>query len=108
MHTTPVTGINYYRILQNDMNNRSSYSNIRTLVFTDKDESLIIVGNPVTNGVMTVQANISVTLAFFTADGKLLWQETINAGTKYIDVSRYAKGTYFLKANNTSQKVLIQ
>ena len=39
---------------------------------------------------------------------ELLWQEQVNAGTKIIDVSRYAKGTYFLKTNTTTQKVVIQ
>ena len=28
-------------------------------------------------------------------------------GTKHIDVSRYAKGAYLLKANSTAQKVVI-
>jgi Secretion system C-terminal sorting domain len=108
LHTTPVTGINYYRILQTGFNNRNSYSIIRTLKFTTDDEPFIIIGNPVTNNILTVQVNISTGLSFYTAEGKLLWQEQVSAGTKYIDVSRYAKGTYFLKANNSSQKVLIQ
>lgn len=108
IHTTPITGINYYRILQNDMNNRNSYSDIRTLKFTADDEPFIILGNPVTNDLLTIQVNIATSLAFYTADGKLLWQEAVNAGTRYIDVSRYAKGVYFLKANSSSQKVVIQ
>jgi hypothetical protein len=108
VHTTPLTGINYYRILQKDINNRNSYSIIRTVLFLAKDEPFIILSNPVTNNVLTVQINTSTSLAFYTADGKLLWQEFVNAGTKFIDVSRYAKGTYFLKANNASQKIVIQ
>jgi len=54
------------------------------------------------------RVNASINLALYTTDGKLLWQQQANAGTKTIDVSRYAKGTYLLKANNTAQKVLIQ
>lgn len=97
--------INYYRILQTDMDNRSSYSAIRTLKFTKTDEPFIIIGNPVTNYVLTVQVNMASNLALYTDEGKLLWQQRVNTGTKNIDVSRYAKGTYFLKANNTAQKV---
>ena len=108
IHTSPVTGINYYRILQTDMDNRNSYSAIRTLKFTKTDEPFTIIGNPVTNDVLTVQVNASINLVLYTADGKLLWQQQVNAGTKTIDVSRYAKGTYFLKANNIAQKVVIQ
>jgi hypothetical protein len=51
---------------------------------------------------------MATSLAFYTADGKLLWQEQVNAGTKTIDVSRYAKGTYLLKTITTTQKVVIQ
>jgi hypothetical protein len=108
VHTTPVTGINYYRILQTDLNNRNSYSETRTLKFTTDDAPFIIIGNPVTNDKLTVQVNRSISLAFYTADGKLLWQEIVNAGTKTFDVSRYAKGTYFLKADFASEKVVIQ
>ncbi len=46
VHTGPVTGINYYRILQTDMDNRNSYSDTRTLKFTKTDESFTIIGNP--------------------------------------------------------------
>jgi hypothetical protein len=38
----------------------------------------------------------------------MLWQQPLNAGTTTIDVSRYAKGTYLLKANNSTQKVVLQ
>ena len=108
VHSHPVTGINYYRILQTDMDYRKSFSSIRTVKFTKTDEPFIIIGNPVNNGVLAVQSNVSINLALYSADGKLLWQEQVNAGTKNIDVSRYAKGTYLLKANNTAQKVVIQ
>jgi hypothetical protein len=108
VHTNPVTGVNYYRILQNDNTNRSSYSVTRTLLFTARDEPFIIAGNPVTNDILTIRVNTSIVLAFYTADGKLLWKELVHAGTKNIDVSRYAKGTYFLKGNSVSEKVVIQ
>ncbi len=108
VHTSPVTGINYYRILQTDMDNRNSFSIIRTLKFTASNEPFIIIGNPVTNGVLTVQVNTATGLALYTADGKLLWQEQVATGTKTFDVSRYAKGVYLLRANSTAQKVVIQ
>ena len=90
------------------MDNRSCYSAIRTLKFTKTDTSFIIIGNPVTNDLLTVKVKEASSLALFTADGKLLWQENVNAETKTIDMSRYAKGTYLLKANNVTQKIVIQ
>ena len=107
IHTNPLSGLNYYRILQTDIDNRSSYSDIRTIKFTTTDEPFIIIGNPVT-AILTVQVNTSINLALYNANGKLLMQQLVNAGTKNIDVSRYAKGTYFLKAKNYAQKVVIR
>ena len=108
IHSSPVTGINYYRILQTDLDNQSSYSAIRMLRFTKTDEPFTIFGNPVSNNMLTVQINEATSLALYTADGKLLWNENVNAGIKTIGMSRYAKGTYLLKAKNVIQKIVIQ
>ena len=108
VHTNPEKGLNYYRIKQTDVDSRYSYSPVRMLSFTRVLQPFIILGNPVTNDVLTLQVNMATSLAFYTADGKLLWQEQVNAGTKTIDVRRYAKGTYLLKTITTTQKVVIQ
>ena len=109
VHKSPVPGINYYRIIQTDRDDKYSYSEIRSLKFSATEEPFtIMMANPVTNGILTVQVNIATGLALYNANGKLLWQEQVNAGTKNIDVSRYAKGIYLLKANNTIQKMVIQ
>lgn len=108
LHTAPVTGVNYYRILQTDTDNRNNYSDLRVLRFNGTDETFTITGNPVTNDLLTVQVHGASTLSLYSTDGKLLWEEQVNAGTKSIDVSRYAKGTYLLKSNSSTQKVVIQ
>ena len=108
VHTNPVTGLNYYRIKQTDVDSRYSYSPVRMLSFTRALQPFTIMGNPVTNDVLTLQVNIATSLAFYTADGKLLWREQVNAGTKTINVSRYAKGIYLLKTIATTHKVVIQ
>jgi outer membrane protein assembly factor BamB len=108
VYNTPVTGINHYRIMQTDMDYRYSYSGITTFRFSLAGEPFFITANPVNNNILTVQVNTAAVLALYANDGKLLWQEPVNAGIKYIDVSKFAKGTYILKANATTQKVLIQ
>jgi hypothetical protein len=108
VHTSPVTGMNYYRILQTDIDNQGRYSDVKAVRFSATDEPFTIIGNPVSNNILTIQVNITSLLALYSTDGKMVWQEQLNAGTKYIDVSRYAKGAYLLKANSTVQKVMIQ
>jgi hypothetical protein len=108
VHTNPAKGLNYYRIKQTDTDGRYSYSPVRMLSFTKALEPFTILGNPVTNDVLTLQVNMATSLGFYTADGKLLWQEQVNAGTKIINVSSYAKGTYLLKTITTTQRIVIQ
>lgn len=79
-----------------------------TLKFSSSSEAFSIIGNPVTNNLLTVLVNIPNKLALYTIDGKLLWQENVNAGTKTFNMSRYAKGTYLLRANNKTKKVVLQ
>ncbi|HEY5969338.1 MAG TPA: T9SS type A sorting domain-containing protein [Chitinophagaceae bacterium] len=107
IHTNPVKGLNYYRIKQTDVDSRYSYSPVRMLSFTRALQPFTILGNPITNDVLTLQVNMASSLAFYTADGKLLWQKQVNAGTRSIDVSSYAKGTYLLKTITTTQTVMI-
>jgi hypothetical protein len=78
------------------------------LQFTKTNEPFIIVGNPVTNGMLMVQVNAASNLSLYTTDGKLIWLENIHSGTKTFDISRYPKGTYILKANNTAKKIVLQ
>ncbi len=108
VHTNPLNGLNYYRIKQTDINGHFSYSPVRTLSFAKAMQPFTVLGNPVTNNVLTIQVNAATSLSFYTADGKLLWQEKVNAGTKIIDVGGYAKGTYWLKTGTATQKVAIQ
>jgi len=108
VHTNPFKGFNYYRIKQTDVDRRYSYSPVKMLSFTSTLQPFTILGNPVANDVLTIQVNKAASLAFYSANGNLLWQEQVNAGTKSIDVSRYAKGTYLLQSNNTTQRVVIQ
>ncbi len=107
LHTNPIQGLNYYRILQSDMDNRSSYSETRVLKFTNENAPFTIIGNLVTNAI-NLQVHMNTDLSIYAADGKLIWREFVNTGTKTIDVSWYAKGIYFMVANGITQKIVIQ
>lgn len=98
VHTTPVNGINYYRLKQVDMDAKYEYSVIRTVNFSTKN-TITIMPNPTvdkvyitSNGGGTLQ---SVTL--FSVDGKLI-QNTPNflLGNS-IDMRNYAPGIYTIK-----------
>ena len=106
LHYNPVNGINYYRILQTDIDGRTNYSEQRIINFTDNE--FLLMNNPVTSGNLQLLLSKKMQLSFYNAAGKLLRQMELNAGSQSIDVSRYAKGIYLLKGNNSSHKLIIQ
>lgn len=108
IHQNPAMGINYYRIIQTDLDNSSSYSLVRTVLFTEKEQPFIVFGNPITDGILAIQVNVQSTITMFTAEGRLLWQSVVNPGAEKINVSMYAKGVYFLRAGNNTEKIIIQ
>ena len=108
IHSKPLNGTNYYRILKVDIENNYSYSAIRSLRFSTQLETFAILGNPVINYVICLQVNEATDLYLYNADGKLILHENVYAGRKNIDVRGYAKGEYLLKANNTTKKLVIQ
>lgn len=108
VHNSPANGNNYYRLLQTDIDNRTSYSDVKVLRVNDINDAFVLMENPVNNHTLRIQANTSALLAFYTSDGKLLWQRQVNAGPNSIDVGRYANGVYLLKMNSTLHKIIIQ
>jgi hypothetical protein len=107
VHTNPSIGNNYYRILQTDLNGNFTFSKIRIIKFTNEQPVFRVI-NPVSNGLLQVQFNNAATLSLYSADGKLFWKKQFSAGMQVINTSGYARGMYFLKSNETIEKILIQ
>lgn len=108
VHDNPTTGFNYYRILQTDIDNQFSYTDIRILNFDETNALFVILGNPVTNDLLTLKVNQDIRLSVSSINGHVLWEKNISAGMSTFDVSQFAKGMYLLKANDITRKVVIQ
>jgi len=107
VHTDPLPGTNFYRLVQTDLDARTSFSKVLTVI-TGADAMLITYPNPVTNGILTVQTAAPVVLYVYDNSGKLVQQQQAIAGTQQLDLSRLAKGIYFLKAGAATQKIFIK
>jgi hypothetical protein len=107
-HTQPVKGINYYRLLQRDTDGKSSTSKIIVVNFPDELSGITVLTNPVQNGRLQIQVNKETFAAIYAANGNLLWKSKLTPGLHDIDISSYIKGLYLLKANESSQKILVQ
>jgi SdrD B-like domain/Secretion system C-terminal sorting domain len=102
VHTTPVAGINYYRIKSIDKDGTVSYSDIRKVTF-GKGGTVSVYPNPavdVVNISLTgTMVNKVATVSILSMDGKLLSQQRIaNTGqTETLDVSKLSNGTYIVR-----------
>ena len=98
-HNNPVAGVNYYRILQYDLDGRSSYSMVKTITY-NLHEKFAVTNNPVNNGILSMRLSEAQSISLLAADGKLIWTKTFSAGSQQTDVSYLASGYYIVRANN--------
>lgn len=107
IHSNPATGINYYRILQRDIDENSSFSRIASVNFDGAANTITIYPNPVTSGKLTVQTSNNIVAQIFNSNGIMVLQQPVAAGTKEINLSLPA-GMYYFKAGNKSIPFLIR
>lgn len=108
VHAQPVTGNNYYRLLQRDKNGATTYSTIETVKFAAGNNSFTVTSNTVTNGLLRVAVTEPATLRLFTGNGQLLQQYRLAQGTHTLTLSAYAKGIYFINGNGKTERFMIQ
>lgn len=107
LHTQPTSGNNYYRIQQFDADGKSTYSKIIVVGSADAAASVNVLGNPVSNGQLSVQISQPMNIMLFSADGKLIRQQQAIAGTHTINVNSLSKGMYTLVAGTQAKRILI-
>jgi hypothetical protein len=107
-HTTPASGINYYRLIQQDIDGKNSYSKIASAVFNKKTNLLTIYTNVVSNGKLKIQLHDASIISIYNIEGKLIHSSRLAKGTQAIDVIGFAKGMYMIKAGNETEKFIVR
>jgi len=114
LHTSPVAGYNYYRVIETDVNGRYNYSLIRKVGFEFTPWHIELLGNPVINGRVEIKITLAKpndlppVLKLYTSDGRLLWTKQAIDGMQAIHVNGYPRGSYLLQANEKTIKLLIK
>lgn len=107
LHNNPANGINYYRILQQDVDGRQNISKVVSLQWISKI-NLLVYPNPATAGKIQVDVKQTGTLQFFSNTGALVKQVKVNSGLNTIDISMLANGIYVLLAGDESTTLIVK
>ncbi len=104
----PFTGINYYRLQQNDIDGKSAYSDIRTVRFAD-DAYVVLYPNPVKDVLHVEYKNDNRMIVYQVSNiaGQILKQLRSNTAINLINVSLIGSGVYFLKVMDAG-KVMVR
>lgn len=107
-HYTPVSGYNYYRLIQRDQDGQFSYSKVVSVVMNKEDIKLRAFPNPVQDGRLNVLLKESTQVRLFDASGRQVMTQRLNAGLQTLNVSGLQGGVYYLKAGSESVSVIVK
>jgi len=105
LHTSPVTGQNYYRLKIVDKDGKYAYSIVIIVDFAATGE-VKVFPNPFTTALnITVSgtANTKNVVKVLDVSGKVVLQQTFNGGGILLDVSNLAAGNYVVQVNNSTK-----
>ena len=99
----PLPRKNFYRLIQHDINGRSSYSRVISIDFSTSSY-YTISGNP-GNGIYNVNIQTLKPVSLWVSDlsGKRLQTTTAAPGLHRIDISRYPSGMYLLQIKTDTE-----
>lgn len=98
IHNYPTNGVNNYRIIQVDLDGKRSISKIVSIKI-QSISYLNISPNPVVSNTLNVRTNETLNIEIIDLSGKtLMTGKTLVPGVNSIDISKFGKGMYFIKA----------
>lgn len=107
IHTEPRQN-NFYRLVQHDIDGKSTLSKVVTINIIDLDPSLKVLGNPVVNGSLKLLSTKNDTIKLYSLSGKMMAQRNIPIGSSNQDISTWPKGVYILTCDSQSMRIVVQ
>ena len=107
----PLTGLNYYRLKQIDVDGKFTYSEIRLLNYDDAKKQLIVYPNPVSDKIYmvgNVNVDAPVLIIIYDIQGKKIKEQSAASFSNMdINVSELSRGIYSIRINNTSTNEIV-
>lgn len=108
VHDSPVSGMNFYRLKQRDLDGKFSYSAVKKVSFAGNSQRLVILGNPVSNGLLRISISERMKVSIKSLDGRALLSRDLNGGRHQIEVGQLLPGTYIIQAGQEAQRFVIK
>lgn len=105
LHATAAAGINYYRLLQRDLDNKASTSVVRNIRLQGALASFTasVQGNQ-----LLLQVREPMELSLLNAQGAVLRKSRFASGYHQLDMSQYPAGVYFVLGNGQTSRIVRQ
>lgn len=107
IHTSPVDGTNYYRVVLVNESGRAQFSRVVQIEF-EESIPLKIYPNPVINGILNLQMSADSDVTIFTRNGKAVMQKHCKAGKSKLYVNDLPTGLYQVKAGEEVKQFFIR
>ena len=107
----PNAATNLYRIKMIEKNNSLSYSPVRQLNWSQKNDRFTLYPNPASHQVIvTGDFSSLTTIRLFDASGKLKWNKKIvsNSDNISFDLSSLQAGVYIMQIGNEVKKLIVR
>jgi uncharacterized repeat protein (TIGR01451 family) len=116
LHSTPASGLNYYRLKQVDFDGKFEYSHIVNVERTTNsshdlqgsDIEYQIFPNPATDYIEIHGINEGELVQIFNINGQLLKEFQNQSNHKILPITDLLKGTYMIKIGNTTPHIFIK
>jgi hypothetical protein len=106
LHSPLAAGTHYYRVVQMDIDGKSSYSPVRIVTMSASGDLFQVLKNPSSGNSIRLNLHRSAILSVYSSEGKLLWQGTAASGNVMLSVP--GSGIYIVKAGNQTEKIIVQ
>ncbi|MEY2835581.1 MAG: hypothetical protein RLZZ557_1243 [Bacteroidota bacterium] len=103
----PLTGNNYYRILQHDLDKKISYSKVINLQMDKLEKPMKIFPNPVAQKQLTIVVQNQGMLFIYDSGGKKVGTHWLQAGSNLLNVTGLPTGTYQFQHGQQVISVLV-
>jgi len=108
VHTSPVSGLNFYRLLQRDADGRYNYSRVVSIGFDAHKRLITAYPNPVAGETLNIVVGQNTNVRLVNSVGATVMQKMLKTGTNQVSVKSLTKGIYVLVAGEERVPFVVQ